>query len=90
MSTYKLCLPVLIQDGIESTLSLNLSSMITCYDDDPKDPDHRYLEMRKGEWTLVHRGNREWISQREARTRAERATLLVYNHDSIAQSETMT
>ena len=82
MSTYKLRLPVLTQDGVESTLILKLSSMITCYNDDSQEPDHRYLERRQGEWALVHGGKREWVSQREARTRAERATLLVFTHDA--------
>lgn len=83
MSTYKLRLPVLTQDGIESAMVLKLSSMITCYNDDSREPDRRYLERRYEEWSLVHGGKREWVFQREARARAECATLLVYSYEGI-------
>ena len=57
--------------------------MITCDSDDLQDPDNRYVEKQSDGWHGAHDGEREWMSQRTARTKAGRASLLVYTFDSM-------
>lgn len=85
VSTYKLRLPIQTQAGTEATIILSLDSMISCYNTDVEKPDHKYLEKRDGEWSVVYQGHREWATNLEARRSAERAVLLIYSHDSTTE-----
>ena len=55
--------------------------MITCLKDEPHEGEHRYVERRNDEWSMVHGGERKWVTDRKARTYAEKATLLIYKYE---------